>query len=49
MLKVEETTFSKIKIFNFRLRHFPDFSGKENSKSSQIQMFPDVSKLFPKK
>ena len=29
--------------------HFPDFSGKENSKPSQIQMFADVSRLFQKK
>ena len=28
---------------------FQDFFRKENSKSSQIQMFPDVSRLFQKK
>ena len=41
MLKVEFLTLGQ--------RHFPDFSRKENSKSSQIQKFPDVSGLFQKK
>ena len=40
MLKVEKTLGQ---------RHFPDFSRKENSKSSQIQMFPDFSRKKEKK
>ena len=36
----------KVKFLTLGQRHFPDFSRKENSKSSQIQMFPDFSRLF---
>ena len=40
--------FLKLKFSTLGQRHFPDFSREENSKSSQIQMFPDASKLFLK-
>ena len=40
--------FLKSKFLTLEQRHFPGFSRKENSKSSQIQMFPDVSRIFQK-
>ena len=36
--------FLKLRFLTFGQRHSPDFSRKENSKSSQIHMFPDVSR-----